>query len=552
MSGHLLLGVVRIYSKKVEYLYHDCHEALNKLKDSFVLMQLNRLPEAPTAPFHSITLPEKFELDLLNLEEMGYQMTELEGDHTKTRDQITLRDQFPCGGDPFMTFSVHEANTCSQMLGINISLQGYEYFSHHNMGTYEVDSGSDLDSFIPKHDGNRLRLEEYPDSEMPRNVDELLNSGIHAMQSNELCKDANEQVDHGRNVILPETLLPSPERTCVSSGFSPSSLQMPVVGTPAGTPKSVVPPAFGEFTPEYMVLPTPKAQERTPKSRKRKHFFDESIVLSNEHMRQRLQDASNLLRKRRKPPLTAFNIWQAYRVSHMHQLLMESWVPSICLDIRAIINESCDLPSKGKRKLEFPESKEHSGSAIGPEVEHWTDHTNIHQSKLSHSHIREEESMPVIVEEERVHKQQPCKAFDGEIEDQRKAESGASQFKTQSTDATATEQQLPAEELSLNLEDEDLNSSVAESRSTVDAGFASVSSRTRVVAQYLRSAFQSWKRGPKEVLSLNDTLEGKTRRECAKMFFEILVLKSSGCVNVQQESSFGDILLFATSALTAV
>lgn len=32
LSGQLLLGVVRIYSRKARYLYEDCNEALMKIK----------------------------------------------------------------------------------------------------------------------------------------------------------------------------------------------------------------------------------------------------------------------------------------------------------------------------------------------------------------------------------------------------------------------------------------------------------------------------------------------------------------------------------------
>jgi cohesin complex subunit SCC1 len=35
LSGHLLLGVVRIYSRKVKYVLHDCNEAMIKLKTTF-------------------------------------------------------------------------------------------------------------------------------------------------------------------------------------------------------------------------------------------------------------------------------------------------------------------------------------------------------------------------------------------------------------------------------------------------------------------------------------------------------------------------------------
>lgn len=61
LSGHLLLGVVRIYSRKVNYLFHDCSEALTKIKQAFHAVDLP--PESTTAPFHAITLPENFDLD---------------------------------------------------------------------------------------------------------------------------------------------------------------------------------------------------------------------------------------------------------------------------------------------------------------------------------------------------------------------------------------------------------------------------------------------------------------------------------------------------------
>lgn len=35
VSGHLLLGIVRIYSRKVKYLMQDCHEAMTKIKMAF-------------------------------------------------------------------------------------------------------------------------------------------------------------------------------------------------------------------------------------------------------------------------------------------------------------------------------------------------------------------------------------------------------------------------------------------------------------------------------------------------------------------------------------
>ena len=72
MSGHLLLGVVRIYSKQVDYFYQDCNVALVEILKAFSSVNTNiNLPEGATqAPYHSITLPETLALDKIDLE--GY------------------------------------------------------------------------------------------------------------------------------------------------------------------------------------------------------------------------------------------------------------------------------------------------------------------------------------------------------------------------------------------------------------------------------------------------------------------------------------------------
>ncbi|KAL6504020.1 hypothetical protein OROGR_025943 [Orobanche gracilis] len=69
LSSHLLLGVVRIYSRKVTYLFDDCSEALLKVKQAFRSAAVDLPPEEARAPYHSITLPETFDLDDFELPE---------------------------------------------------------------------------------------------------------------------------------------------------------------------------------------------------------------------------------------------------------------------------------------------------------------------------------------------------------------------------------------------------------------------------------------------------------------------------------------------------
>ncbi|KAJ5585409.1 Rad21/Rec8-like protein C-terminal [Penicillium hispanicum] len=57
LSGQLLLGVVRIYSRKARYLLDDCNEALMKIKMAFRLTNNNDLTTTVVAP-GGITLPD--------------------------------------------------------------------------------------------------------------------------------------------------------------------------------------------------------------------------------------------------------------------------------------------------------------------------------------------------------------------------------------------------------------------------------------------------------------------------------------------------------------
>ncbi|KAI3452545.1 hypothetical protein Pfo_009209 [Paulownia fortunei] len=86
----LLLGVVRIYSKKVEYLFHDCHEILNKLCGFRIAKSTRAGIGVSRTQYHSITLPKRFELDAFDLELLEDQ--DLVGGNGRSHEQDTLAD----------------------------------------------------------------------------------------------------------------------------------------------------------------------------------------------------------------------------------------------------------------------------------------------------------------------------------------------------------------------------------------------------------------------------------------------------------------------------
>lgn len=69
MSGHLLLGVVRIFSKQVDYFSRDCKVLLTELNKAYASSNVN-LPENVTrATEEAVTLPNNFRLDAMELDD---------------------------------------------------------------------------------------------------------------------------------------------------------------------------------------------------------------------------------------------------------------------------------------------------------------------------------------------------------------------------------------------------------------------------------------------------------------------------------------------------
>lgn len=84
--AYLLLGVVRIYSKKVEYLFRDCNNVLSEVRHFVTSKKCDADIEVMCAPYSSITMPERFELDAFDLEIIE----NLNRDHIKMQEEITL------------------------------------------------------------------------------------------------------------------------------------------------------------------------------------------------------------------------------------------------------------------------------------------------------------------------------------------------------------------------------------------------------------------------------------------------------------------------------
>ncbi|XP_077016262.1 double-strand-break repair protein rad21-like protein 1 isoform X2 [Tamandua tetradactyla] len=92
-SGHLLLGVVRIYNRKAKYLLADCSEAFLKMKMTFRPGLVDLPKENFEASYNAITLPEEFhDFDTQNVNTID--VSEHFTQNQSRPEEITLREDY--------------------------------------------------------------------------------------------------------------------------------------------------------------------------------------------------------------------------------------------------------------------------------------------------------------------------------------------------------------------------------------------------------------------------------------------------------------------------
>jgi len=95
-SGHLLLGVVRIYSRKAKYLLSDCNEAFVKIKMAFRPGMVDLPEENREAAINAITLPEvfhDFDTAMPDLDDVADIHAQLSMNQTRA-EEITMREDY--------------------------------------------------------------------------------------------------------------------------------------------------------------------------------------------------------------------------------------------------------------------------------------------------------------------------------------------------------------------------------------------------------------------------------------------------------------------------
>ncbi|KAK4379645.1 hypothetical protein RND71_001507 [Anisodus tanguticus] len=603
-SGHLLLGVVRIYSKQVEYFSEDCKTFLNVVLKAFSSTNVN-LPEGSThAPYHSITLPETFELDALIFDE-SIDLNRVEDTHVKSYEEITLEDQILLHEDQYVAIFIDEDTVKSLSKSVEVS----------GLGAMPMETDSDPSN----PDGTAAQSQHSS----PRNQDGLDKGTVHDdipqdIPEIEIMRDAVhdhsfENVplwsDRGNDVMEPDKILeeqimrdretasPLVEEMLAPGGHSiPSQQRQEPPSTTSVEAHEFADPqiSFGHQSPDLALLSTPPLEEPKARRKRKLLIYDKDIVLPNHVMKKQLQGTGIKLREKNKGPCSSLDIWKQNKRLRKDGIFFEPLITGLCDDLCNIYKEDF-ISAKVKMASSQEDHAEPSNNQSPPsgndlpmEIERLRDNQDLASTSLLSEILPSpnkfisspQTSMPSPSRRDNF---SPATTTFGAESGQlgRTMDSGVrptpdpaastghvgSDMETPSTwfggEGLGVEETIlsdipefdhSAGDLSFLEQDDDspigLRGTPLSSKQGGTPEFDTLSARTRAVAQYLKGQSPvtpiSEETGD---LSLNTILEGKKKRVCARMFFETLVLENCGLVHAYQHEPYGDITLKVTSKL---
>ncbi|XP_043691696.1 sister chromatid cohesion 1 protein 3-like [Telopea speciosissima] len=583
LSAHLLLGVVRIYSKKVDYFRCDSNEIRIRIYNAFGSAVVNLPEDATHAPFHSVTLPETFELVSWYLD-AELSLDGSPDNNIKRWEEITLIDQIPAEGNTYIAFFIDEDIRMDISLPAEIpEISPMEESAPLSTPVTNAVGISYPDPRVQPEASNQRHTEVTAFQGLPET--EVMRDSVYNIGSENLPYLSSDAIEQNRqfnqNTSRKKTLSPIVEDMLVSGGKSEPFQLHPL--PPTSVTSEEAPDGFdthfllGRMSPGLVIQPTPPAEKQEVRPRKRKQLFDQSVVLTNKFMKESLRDPSRLVCPRKKLPCTDLDVWRFNNRLRMERVFLEPSISGLCTNLQNIYKKDFISSKVGSIPTEDApaELRGAQSPAPTPVLDKEIEHLQFVEGHVGPSSIPEMPSSGLVPSPLRRDEFTPINAssLGSGPESQSGMFAGTSVLPAPDlegstrpagsepgTSMTHFEEHFSLKHTSLSDVPELLNSAEADDLNFLEAYETSTSKltgyreneevdtlslRTRAVAQYLRRQSPSTpnSKGPSEILSLNKILEGKTRKISARMFFETLVLSSKGLIDVQQEETYGDITL---------
>ncbi|CAJ2669589.1 unnamed protein product [Trifolium pratense] len=538
--AYLVLGVVKTYSKKVEYLLDDCNDMLSEI-NKFVINTKNNAPVK--AVRMAFIMPDTFELDAIDLGELE----DTSGYHTAPPEQITLKEVLSNTGG-FAQFSQERfedfdmqfegfgfgETSCSldQLMAENSFLQ----FQPMDFD-FEVFPSNSRNNLIEGSSGKQLEFQRkvsFEDGQSSANpsesatINETPQSKFHDDSIARPKPKPGATESNSRNNLIEgssEKQLEFLKKVSFEDGQSSANPSEATIINETPQSKfhgalsqkrkkfhggSIARPKPGATKSDFMLIPTPDATERAHFSKKRKFVIDGTQTLSNEILRKRIHDASDVVSVRKSLRISLIDKLRKTQMFSLLNGFNESLFPYHSPKLQRLLSNN---------KLEISTSLK-----IGSDVQE-SEAVGIPEHIEIAPEIPPTRSDSVADEE-----------ILGEVD---AAESQATAPETPplgpSSPRRSIERGQPSES-SDNMEEEEINSlQETNSCETENSNMSGWSEQTSKVATYLSNQKEAGS------VNLSKVSEGRTRKESARLFYEILVLKTTNYVDVQQKDAYGDI-----------
>ncbi|KAF8654912.1 hypothetical protein HU200_061341 [Digitaria exilis] len=569
LSGHLLLGLVRIYSWKVNYLFQDCNRMVTTIKTTFTAVEVDLPVAVEPAPFDCIALPPTLNLDDLNLDDVISQMNTPDN-HQKSLDQITLAGK----GSSSKTFPRFD-----------------DCFAASNTTSDDIPLDPPPGN-MPPHIENPLEGPQDPPEimrEAPQEGPDHFTDSVFGSDDPMVDKDSSPFVQQNKADTPP-----------AMDGTSSAAQKLAGRCIPLQTPNTydVIDDAkplnsvVDNQIPELLLQPSPPPPQAQDNKRKREMIFDYEIKLDNNYMKEQTDgDGVDKLRcKRRKVPQTVLDLWKYNRTSIKgSSFLLEPLVQGMCSylhenyernfphvsdpDIESAFNEPMvGYGSSQDAPVERDVTpKSHGNEDTLPEVDlplkspgnsdAQSEPQPTPKSPGGADAARDEDMLPEFPRFSPVDMPYPIREDDSPFKTVRRTpHSGFGGTSVTEMPPSVRTYSLPGQ----STPDSDnlaslfpVNDDYADqpeipglisapggisSAGTGTTVLGSMSARTRAVALFFKDQVPSTPSDEQPgKFSLSRILEGKVRKQAARMFFETMVLKSYDYIDVKQEQPYSDI-----------
>ncbi|KAJ3037381.1 sister chromatid cohesion protein 1 [Rhizophlyctis rosea] len=566
LTGQLLLGVVKIYSRKARYLLEDCNEALMKIKMAFRPGDVNMPTEHAIANANAITLPDAMtELDIL-LPEPSFDLRSFLAQSTEQALSGSLRSQDTTLSSEQGSFLLEQEQEepLRDIFGIQDSQEEEGGAWSLNLGldepgpsgldqpsaedSMEIEVGRDAAGARPFSPGTRDSMSMTDEPSFATDKRLSLDLGVGdlglGMEQEDPSLGPPGGDDIGLNLDKPldfmdldrqheegDQPLDLPE---LPGDIGNESFQVPddIQANPTG---AEAPDVDNDNGPQQQAQR--QREERKQKASRKRRLVDEETELSTEFMKKQIEDTSDITEEQRFVP-----------ASRKLQKLMDIRKQGAAYFFSV---DRLDVPKQFRHLLEFRPRRRHRQRAQEvPEQEEPSPRkrkaAEVQERRESEDFIDQAGPSGLNFEEEFQAAGDFAlpESFDttGEpLEAQREGEEGEGEMqevplqkkrRTDGEDVPEEEREEGTGSPSLLFEPEEESQDQPD-----DSGFSRSTVRT---VKTLQTRFDA-QDGEEKELSFEEMTTKAKRTDAVKLFFELLVLKTRDMVHVEQEEAYGDI-----------